>query len=379
MRIRAHAASLLLCSIVAVAGSSEPNAGEFKVSADEALKKIASDTRTKFKLPGICIALLDGDRSVRIAADGIRKVGEKEPVTVGDKFHLGSCTKAMTATMIASVIHDTKLEWDSTVADILPDIAEKAHPDFQKVTVRQLVDHTSGLPKDSSHMFGMSEENSRTENRRILFTKVLADKPRSKPGEKHAYSNLGFMLAGLMAETAADMSWRELMTKYLFKPLNMKSAGFGPPGTKGKIDQPWGHASVFTLPKPLQHDNPEVLGPAGRVHCTLADWARFASLHLGHIPKDSTLKKSDLKLMHSPAEGQNYSAGWIVVSRPWAKGEAITHSGSNTMWYALVWIAPELDKAFLVATNSGQSNAFPACDAAVSAMILMKEPQPKAD
>ena len=60
MRIRAHAASLLLCSIVAVAGSSEPNAGEFKVSADEALKKIASDTRTKFKLPGICIALLDG-------------------------------------------------------------------------------------------------------------------------------------------------------------------------------------------------------------------------------------------------------------------------------------------------------------------------------
>jgi CubicO group peptidase (beta-lactamase class C family) len=340
-------------------------------------QKNASDTRTKFKLPGICIALLDGDRSVRIAADGIRKVGEKEPVTVSDKFHIGSCTKAMTATMVACVIHDTKLEWDSTVADILPDIAEKAHPDFQKVTVRQLVDHTSGLPKDSKHMFGMSEDETRTENRRILFTKILADKPRSKPGEKHAYSNLGFMLAGLMAETAADMSWRELMTKHLFKPLNMKSAGFGPPGTTGKIDQPWGHASVFTLLKPLQHDNPEVLGPAGRVHCTLSDWARFAALHLGHIPQDSTLKKSDLKLMHSPVEGQNYSAGWIVVSRPWAKGKALTHSGSNTMWYALVWIAPETDKAYLVATNTGQSNAFPACDAAVSAMILMKEPQPK--
>jgi CubicO group peptidase (beta-lactamase class C family) len=377
MRLQYCAAWLLLCAIIAVPPS-VTRAGEFAVSEDEALKKIAADTRAKFKLPGICIALLDGDRSIRIAADGIRKVGEKEPVTIGDKFHIGSCTKAMTATMIACVIHDTRLKWDSTIAEILPKISTKAHPDFRKVTVRQLVDHTSGLPKDSPQMFGMSEENSPTENRRILFTKVLAGKPRSKPGEKHAYSNLGFMLAGLMAETAADMSWRELMTKYLFKPLKMKSAGFGPPGTKGKIDQPWGHASVFTLPKPLQHDNPEVLGPAGRVHCTVSDWARFASLHMGHIPKDSTLKKSDLKLMHSPTKGQNYSAGWIVTSRPWAKGEALTHSGSNTMWYALVWIAPELDKAFLVATNSGQSNAFPACDAAVSAMILMKKPQPKA-
>ena len=375
MRIRFCAASLL-CSIVAVFQTVSVCAGEFLITEDEALKTIAADTRTKFKLPGICIALLDGDRSVRVAADGIRKVGATEPVTVGDKFHLGSCTKAMTATMIACVIHDTKLEWNSTIADILPDIAGKAHPDFQKVTVRQLVDHTSGLPKDSKHMFGMSEEETRTENRRILFTKVLADKPLSRPGEKHAYSNLGFMLAALMAETTTDMSWRELMTKYVFKPLEMKSAGFGPPGTKGKIDQPWGHASVFTLPKPLQHDNPEVLGPAGRVHCTLPDWARFAALHLGHIPKDSTLTKADLKLMHSPAKGQNYSAGWVVTSRPWAKGNALTHAGSNTMWYALVWIAPGTDKAYLVATNTGQSNAFPACDAAVSAMILMKEPQP---
>ena len=178
MRIRFRAASIL-CSIVAVFQSVSVCSGEFLVTEDEALKTIAADTRTKFKLPGICIALLDGDRSVRVAADGIRKVGATEPVTVGDKFHLGSCTKAMTATMIACVIHDTKLRWDSTIADVLPDIVGKAHPDFQKVTVRQLVDHTSGLPKDSKHMFGMSEDETRTENRRILFTKVLADKPMS--------------------------------------------------------------------------------------------------------------------------------------------------------------------------------------------------------
>jgi len=228
-------------------------------------------------------------------------------------------------------------------------------------------------------MFGMSTDNSRRKNRRILFTKVLTDPPRSKPGEKQHYSNLGFMLAGLMAEAAADMPWRALMKKYVFQPLQMNSVGFGPPGTKGQLDQPWGHASVFTLPKPLQRDNPEVLGPAGRVHCTLSDWARFAALHLGHIPADSKLKQSDLKLLHSPVEGLQYSAGWITVSRTWAKGTALTHSGSNTMWYAVVWLAPETDKAYLVATNTGLSNAHKACDRAATAMILMKETQPEPD
>lgn len=374
MRLPLQTVPLLLFSLGVVFNSA--GAGEFKITEDEALRQIASETRTKFNLPGISIALLDADRSIRVAADGIRKTGEKEPVTVNDLFHIGSCTKAMTATMIACVIHDTDLKWESTVADILPEITKNAHPDFRKVTVRQLVDHTSGLPKDSRHMFGMDEKNTSTQNRRILFTKVLADEPQSKPGEKYLYSNLGFMLAGLMAETAADLSWRELMKKYIFEPLDMRSAGFGWPGTKDKLDQPWGHVPVLlALLKPAQHDNPEVLGPAGRVHCTLSDWARFASLHLGHIPKGSTLKKSDLKLMHTPEKGREYTSGWIVTSRPWAKGEALTHSGSNTMWYALVWIAPGTDKAYLVATNTGQSNAFPACDAAVSAMILMKKPE----
>jgi len=370
---------LMLYCLVFCSDPATGCAAELEVRNDEALRKIAADTRQQFKLPGICVALLDGNRSVRIAADGVRKAGAVQPVTTGDRFHIGSCTKAMTATMIACVIHDTSLQWNSTVADILPEIAGKAHPDYRKVTVRQLVDHTSGLPRNSPHMFGMSTDNSRRENRRILFAKVLADAPLSLPGTKHSYSNLGFMLAGLMAEAAADMSWRQLMQKYVFQPLGMTSTGFGPPGTPGQIDQPWGHASVFTLPKPLQRDNPEVLGPAGRVHCTLSDWARFAALHLGHIPPESKLKPSDLKLLHSPTDGLQYSAGWIITSRTWAGGKTLTHSGSNTLWYAVVWVAPEIDKAYLVATNTGLSNAHQACDSAISAMIVMEDRRPLAE
>lgn len=347
-------------------------AGELKVSEDDSLKTIAEETRKKFNLPGMCIAQLNGDRSVRVAAAGVRKVGDKTAMKAQDLCHLGSCTKAMTATMIACVIKDTKLEWESTIADILPDIAKNAHEDYRKVTVRQLVNHTAGLPKDSRHMFGMSNKVSRTRNRRILFTKVLAEKPKSKPGEKYVYSNLGFMLAALMAETVTDSSWRELMRKHLFQPLAMKSAGFGFPGKKDKVDQPWGHTSLFGLAKPIQHDNPEVLGPAGRVHCSVADWARFASLHIGHIPDGMKLTKGDLKeMLKDPVS--NYSGGWIHVERPWAGGKARMHNGSNTMWYALIWVAPEIDQAFLAVTNTGKAAAFQACDSAISAMIVAEK------
>ena len=306
MRPRFLVLFVLLVSISSVRLS----VAELKVSEDESLKKIAEETRKKFNLPGMCIALLDGDRSIRVAAAGVRKVGDKTAMKAQDLCHLGSCTKAMTATMIACVIKDTKLEWESTVADILPDIAKNAHEEYRKVTVRQLVNHTAGLPKDSKHMFGMSDKVSRTRNRRILFTKVLGEKPKSKPGEKYEYSNLGFMLAGLMAETVTESSWRELMQKHLFKPLAMKSAGFGWPGKKDKVDQPWGHTSFFGLARPIQHDNPEVLGPAGRVHCSIADWARFASLQMGHIPDGMKLTKDDLKeMLKDPV--RDYSAGWI--------------------------------------------------------------------
>ncbi|MBC8288828.1 MAG: beta-lactamase family protein [Planctomycetes bacterium] len=347
-------------------------ADDFKVAEDDSLKKIAADTRKKFNVPGICIALLDGNRSVRIAAAGVRKAGDKEAMTAQDLCHIGSCTKAMTATMVACVIKDTKLEWESTVADILPDIAKKAHADYQKVTVRQLVNHTAGLPASSKLLDMTNEKVSRTQNRRILFTKLLTEEPKSKPGEKYVYSNLGFMLAGLMAETVADSSWRELMQKYLFKPLEMKNTGFGWPGTKDKVEQPWGHTSFFGLAKPIQHDNPEVLGPAGRVHCPVSDWARFASLHLGHIPDGMKLTKADLKkMLKDPLN--NYSGGWIHLERPWAGGKALMHNGSNTMWYAVIWVAPEIDQAFLAVTNTGKSNAFQACDAAISAMIIAEK------
>jgi hypothetical protein len=81
------------------------------------------------------------------------------------------------------------------------------------------------------------------------------------------------------------------------------------------------------------------------------------------------LKPETFQFLHVPPGKSEYSGGWIVVNRPWAKGRTLAHNGSNTMWYATVWIAPEIDTAYLVVTNQGGSAGQKVCDTAVSEMI----------
>ena len=74
-------------------------------------------------------------------------------------------------------------------------------------------------------------------------------------------------------------------------------------------------------------------------------------------------------MLHRPYEGGEYGMGWVVTERDWAGGRALTHGGSNTLWFATVWIAPEKDMAFFAVTNAGGDKAFEAVDKAIGAMI----------
>lgn len=103
----------------------------------------------------------------------------------------------------------------------------------------------------------------------------------------------------------------------------------------------------------------------------MADWAKYASLHLrGARGEDvSVLNPDTFREIHRDRSGQGYALGWSVTQRAWAKGKALTHTGSNTLWYAVIWLAPERNAALLAATNCGSDRGFQAIDAAVGAMI----------
>ncbi|MDR3634120.1 MAG: serine hydrolase [Isosphaeraceae bacterium] len=336
--------------------------------ADEGVSRTLAEVRDKHRLPGLVGAVIRGGTIASIGAVGVRKVGDPRPIQPGDQVHLGSDTKAMTATMVGTLVDEGKLGWATTVREVFAARAADLHRDFQGVTLWELLTHRAGLPANGPWR-GLKGKTT-TEQRRDLLARMMSVAPVSPPGTKFAYSNVGYALAGLMAEEVTGRSWETLMRERLFTPLQMASAGFGPPGTVGEVDQPWGHRPIGKIFLPAQADNAPALGPAGTVHCTMGDWARFAGQHMREAKGGPRLLKPDtLRKLHTPPKGETYAGGWIVVERPWAGGPALTHAGSNTMWFATIWVAPVRNFAIAVATNAGGEGAQTACDEAVGALI----------
>ena len=184
---------------------------------------------------------------------------------------------------------------------------------------------------------------------------MLAEPPPHPPGKKYLYSNDGYVIAGAMIERVSKKTWEETIRGELFEPLGMHSAGFGPPGTPGAFDQPIGHRESG---KPIGYiagaDNPGAYGPAGTVHCTLADWARFVALHLSE-GEDAVVTEETLARLYRGHEGSTppYALGWLLHERGWGGGQVLNHDGTNTNWYCVVWAAPKRGFAVLAATNQG--------------------------
>ena len=322
--------------------------------------------------PGLIAAIVDR-RGVRaIAAAGVRKAGHPQPLLTTDSIHIGSNTKAMTATLLAVLVRDGVFAggWNTAIADVFPDVCDHIHPEYRDATLWQLVTMTSGVRCDAADWHAHRDADL-IERRYAILRDNLADPPAATAGE-YQYSNLAYVVAGAMAERITGRTWETLMQERLFEPLGMASAGFGPPGTPGEVDQPWGHQrdpeSGDWVPNQL--DNAAAMGPAGTVHVTFEDWAKFMSLWLAEGPP-AILDREGVDRLITPVSGR-YAAGWSVATRFWAQGKATTHSGSNTSWFALLWIAPRIGHAYVVAANSAEadvSSTFRLLDGIVSKLI----------
>ena len=328
--------------------------------------------RAQNDLPALGVVVVKDGKICERAAVGVRKFGDPTLVTTNDVFHIGSCTKSMTATLTAMFIREGKLRWDSTIAEIFPELQGKMDKQYASVTVEQLLTHRGGVPGSpppAAWKRAGAQRGTPTEQRREFIQAVLAQPPAVAPGTKMIYSNQGYAIVGAMLEKLAGQSWETLIASRLFQPLQMKSAGFGPPGTKNKVDQPWGHTRKLLLKQPLQEDNPPAIGPAGTVHCSLDDFARYVMLHLNPNTEGGLLKPKTIRRLHTPPEGGDYACGWVVLPRGWAGGKALMHNGSNTMWYVVMWLAPEKNFAVIAATNIAGPSAEKGCDEVASAMI----------
>jgi CubicO group peptidase (beta-lactamase class C family) len=335
-------------------------------------------------LPALGGALVTVDGLESVWVTGTRRAGGEEKVTADDLWHLGSCTKSMTATLIALLVTRGDLAWDTPLVELLTDLAAEMDVDYFEVTLVDILCHRAGLPANPANLgASLGDESSLVEQRAAMTRSVLSAPAVHPPKGKQLYSNAGFIIAGHVAEVATGKPWEELMQTLLFQPLGMTRTGFGPPGTPEKCDQPRGHGEdgSYLEPGPLA-DNPPIIGPAGAVHASLADWAKYIQLHLkgarGNVKVgEITLTRETFARLHTPYSGggMSYGFGWGIEKRPWAGGDgtALWHNGSNTMWYCLTWLGLGNGVAALATTNIATPKAKGAADQVVGLLIQEHE------
>jgi CubicO group peptidase (beta-lactamase class C family) len=331
------------------------------------LEQTLAAARDKNHLPAVAALIQINGKIEAEAALGVRALGHPEPVTINDRWHLGSDTKAFTSTMIARLVEKHVMSFDDTLAASFPAVAKDMDPAYRNVTVTQLLSHTAGLPtltedKDLTPFLDVIKTAKGVKAQRAAVARhYLAMPPASKVGE-FSYSNIGYIIAGAIAEAHTGKTWEALVREQVFAPLGIKNAGFGPPGTSGKLDQPLGHLDTAGTYTPLdpakpESDNPAPLGPAGTINITLRDWLLFAKDHLdGTHGHGELLKAETYRKLHTPVTG-NYAYGWGALLEPNGTPALLTHTGDNGFWVADIRIMPKHDMIFLVVTNAGNETA----------------------
>jgi CubicO group peptidase (beta-lactamase class C family) len=301
--------------------------------------------------------VVDG-KVVASAVDGERKKGSGVWLEIGDRWHLGGITKSITATMIARLVESGQMKWSDSIGECFPDAS--IHEDWKPVTLKQLLTDTAGAPANFSTEVAFKQPalgHERTLARREAVRDVIAGKPVNPPGERFAYSNVGFTIAGAMAEKATGATWEDLVKREVFEPLKLTGAGFGPPkSTDETLEQPRGHRVSLDGKVSVddEADNTPIIGPSATVHMTLSDLGTYATEHLrGDLGKGKLLSAETYKLLHTPGLNR-YACGWIRKE----PSEEIPytvywHNGTNTMWYALVVFIPKKNMVVAVTSNDG--------------------------
>jgi CubicO group peptidase (beta-lactamase class C family) len=348
-------------------------------AGDGTLADALEFVRQAHGIPALGAVMVHQGRVIEMAAVGVRVDGRSEAVTSDDRWHIGSLTKAMTATVVARLAERGELSWNITVAEALPDLVGVMRSEYTDVTFTELFSHTSGLRDEIADVpiwptLDLEIGPGTTEERRQWAAQLLGLSPERSRGD-HLYSNAGYIVAGAMIEALTGLTWETVMEQELFQPLGITTAGFGAPGQPGVPDQPWGHLRNGGTWTPLTpgssgSDNPAAIGPAGTVHISLGDMALYMAAHLaGAQGEAGILQAASFQQLHTAAPGTSYAQGWGVDQQGWTGGLALNHTGSNLRWFARLWLAPGRDFGLFTVSNSADDQGSDGTDAAAIVLI----------
>lgn len=347
MRILIFCISLLLA---ACGGTEQPP----KPLIDNAMRSEIEQFRVERGLPGLSVVLTDAAHIETFVTGAVQE---------SDRLEIGSLSKAMTGSLIARLVEQKKLRWDTTLAEVFPAWRETMHPDFRHVTIEQLLLHRSGLPYDFEEAdvaaLLPSASGDMAADRAMAMRYFLAHPPVHAPGSAYLYSNLGYIVLGLAAEARGGDSYRKLMEREVFAPLQI-SADVGAPAS-GSSQRLSGHVFNNGGWQPIQPtpDNSLWLAmteAAGGVRLSMGDYGRYLREQLiGLDGRPAFLEQVTFERIHSPLPG--YGHGWGVARDP-QLGRVSQHNGSNGSYFAFAMVMRDQRRALAISCNCYSEKAM---------------------
>lgn len=352
---------LLLCLVFIVSAASDLQAKPDQNSLDASIAAALKEEG----LTGAAWATRHADGHVVFGQTGYRDAENKLSFLPGSKFHVGSVTKTLLATGILRLVSTGKIKLDDPVSFYLPELPfDNPWAPDSRVTVRNLLDHTSGL--DDARLWQMFSTRVQADTPLIEAFTRQADilRVRARPGERLSYSNMGYGLLGLVIESVTGESYESYLDRELLGPLGMHDSSFKfttQEGDKADARLAWGHVDDGSRYAAA----PIMLRPAGQFTTTSADWMRFLVFLMGDGTLDGTAF-IDSELMRARGIASTTQASHAGLEVGYALGLSrldryasvgLCHSGNIIGFNALMCIYPDTGQAFLISINTDSETA----------------------
>jgi CubicO group peptidase (beta-lactamase class C family) len=296
--------SLLLHSPVSAQEARKPATLEQVKQAVEEIQKLADNEIEKGTVPGLSVAVVFQDQVVCAKGFGVRNVQTGEPVDADTVFQLASLSKPIGATLVAELVGEGKISWDSKISDLDPAFAMYDPWVTREITIRDFYSHRSGLPEHTGDLL----EDLGFSRKEILY-RLRYQRPESSFRSHYAYTNFGMTEAGVAAAKAYNLTWENASEQKLYGPLGMNSTSSRYADFMARTDKALGHVQENGKWVQKYKRDPDPESPAGGANSSANDLAKWMRLQLadGQFEGKQLVNEKALALTHSPQMLTGYS------------------------------------------------------------------------
>lgn len=327
-------------------------------------------TMARFNIPGVAVAIVQDGQLVYAKGFGVRHLGHAEPVTPETLMLIGSTTKSMTTLMMASLVDEGLMTWETRVIDILPTFALAEPEATRRLTMRDLVCSCTGVPQRDFELFFLGHQ-LRAED---IITSLQSYPLFTAPGETFQYSNQMVAAGGYIAAAVAGSRSNQFYEQYVaemqarvFDVIGMNATTFSFDTVAASPNHARPHSiNLELVPSALPLQVEQVVAPvapAGAVWSNVLDLARYliTELHEGVAPDGrrvvSARGLAETWKPHVAVSAKaSYGLGWFVDEY---KGQPMLHHGGNTIGFTSdLAFLPEANLGISVLTNVHGANFF---------------------